>query len=377
MAHVSARIEALFPAARAREIAFALAEALEPSGWLGRDTKVLAAELHCTAAEIGAVLVQLQQMEPAGLFARNLAECLRLQLAESGQMDAVFAVVLDNLDLLAKGDLDRLGRLALVDHSEMLRRFRIIRGLNPKPGTQFEGFATEPLREPDLLVRLEAGKWQVALNRSALPSLHIEKTVAGGAAGGAAGGVAGAGSAGALAQARVLGRMVEARSVTLLRVAREVMQRQHAALTGGPGALVPLTMAEVGAALELAESTVSRVVAGASLDTPLGTFWLRQLFVGRVAGTSAAGTGAAGAGTGGAGAAGDAPVLSTAVLRQAIGRLIAQEPKAAPLSDAAIVLGLAAEGMQVARRTVAKYRGLLGIAPACRRKRRGAGLAAP
>ncbi len=340
MAHVGTRIEMLLPRGRSRDIAFALAEALEPSGWLGRPLPLLSADLHASLAEIGAVLTVLQKIEPAGLFARNLAECLQLQLAEAGQMDPVFALILGNLALLAQGDLTRLSRMAAVSETEMLRRFRIIRGLNPKPGTQFEGFAAEPLREPDLLVRREADGWQVALNRSALPSLQIVR--------------AAAGSAAALAEARLLGRMVEARNTTLLRVARAVIEVQQTALTRGPSALVPLTMAEIAAMLELAESTISRVVAGVSVDTPLGTFWLRQLFVGRVASVSE-----------------DGPALSTAVLRAAIGQLIAGETAAAPLSDAAIVQGLALHGMAVARRTVAKYRGLLGIAPAHRRRRRG------
>lgn len=344
LAHVMERIEAMFRSPRARTIATHLAEALEPSGWLGRPLGDIAREAGTSLPEVEAVLLRLQTIEPAGLFARNLAECLRLQLQEAGQMDATFAEILAHLDLLASGDIARLARRAQVTEAEILRRFRIIRALDPKPGTQFEGLSAEPLREPDLLAtRDPQGGWNVTLNRSALPALRIEKVKGGDAA--------------ALAAARALGRMVEARNATLLRVAREVLLRQEAALAGGCAALRPLRMAEVAAALDLAESTVSRVVSGTSVDTPLGTWWLRRLFSGGLA-----------AGEDGA------PGLSAAALRERLVRFIAAEPPGAPHSDAAIAAYFAAQGTPLARRTVAKYRDMMGIAPAHRRRRRSADL---
>lgn len=339
MGHVTERIELMFRPGRNRHIAFAFAEALEPSGWLGRPLAALAAEMRCNEAELEAVLEQLQKIEPAGLFARNLAECLRLQLAGDGQMDPIFSTMLANLDLLARGDLARLARVCGTVEAEILRRFRIIRSLNPKPGSQFIGLAAEPVREPDLLVSRVGGMLQVALNRSVLPSLQIVK--------------AAEKSAGDMAKARALGRMLTARNATLLLVAREVLERQQVAFERGTSALVPLTMAEIALAVGLAESTISRVVAGASIDTPLGTWWLRQLFVGRVAGGAV-----------------DGALQSTAALRDAISRLISLEPAGAPLTDEAIAEALATQNMAVARRTVAKYRGLLGLAPAYLRKRR-------
>lgn len=342
MAHVIAKLDALAATGRERQIAMILAEALEPSGWLGRPLAAMAADVGCSLPQIEAVLTRLQAIEPAGLFARNLAECLRLQLIETRQLDSAFDTILQNLDLLANGDMTRLARLARlagVDDAELMRRFRIIRSLNPKPGTQFSAFAADPVREPDLLAeRLSAGGWAVSLNRSALPSVQVQKSDQG--------------STGALTAAKALERMVAARNSTLLRVGREVLQRQKLALEGGPGRLVPLTMAEVATALGLAESTISRVVAGASVDTPQGTWWLRQLFSGRVS----------------PGQEGDA-AISTAALRDRLGRLIAAERSDQPLSDHEIARLLAQSGTPVARRTVAKYRAMLGIAPAHRRRR--------
>lgn len=340
MVHVTEAIDAMFPQPRDRQIALRLAEALEPSGWLGQPLAEIARETGAAAAEVEAVLRRLHRMEPAGLFARNLAECLILQLTEAGQMDAGFAAIMDNLDLLARGDLARLSRLSGQSEAELAQRFRVIRALNPKPGTQFAAFGADPVREPDLVARPEGGGgWSVALNNSALPSLHVVQSENG--------------TAPDLRAARALGRMVEARNATLLRVGREVLQHQQAALTSGAGALEPLTMAEIAERLGLAESTISRVVAGASVDTPFGTWWLRRLFSGRVGARD-----------------GEGPALSAAALRDRLARLIAAEDRAAPLSDAALAATLSAQGPAIARRTVAKYREMLDIPPTHRRKRR-------
>jgi RNA polymerase sigma-54 factor len=248
-------------------------------------------------------------------------------------------VVLANLDLLARGDLARIARKAGVTEAEVQRRFRLIRTMNPKPGTAFDAVMAETLREPDLVARRRgADDWEVSLNRSALPEVRIDKT---------------AGTTETRSAARTLDRMVTARNDTLLRVGAEVLRRQREALNEGTTRLQPLTMAEVAAALSVHESTVSRVVAGTSVDTPWGVWWLRKLF------------------SRGIGAGEGEDMLSAAALRDLLARKIATEPAGAPLSDATLAQGLAAElGVAIARRTVAKYRGMLGIPPAHRRKAR-------
>ena len=336
MAHVIAAVDRLMTRPRERRIAGALADALEPSGWLGRPLSAIAAELKVSVPEVESVLARLQQIEPAGLFARNLAECLTLQLIEAGQMDAVMQVVVKRLDLLASGDLARLARLAHCTAAEITARFRIIRSLDPKPGTQFATLSAAVAREPDLLARkTAAGAWEVSLNRSCLPTVTILEAERG---------------TPDLAAARAVARLVEARNDTLLRVARVVLTRQRAALEQGAAALVALTMAEVAEAVGLHESTVGRVVAGTAVDTPRGTWWLRKLFSARVGTEGAESSGAA--------------------VQARLERLVAQEPRTAPLSDSALALALAQGGVEVARRTVAKYRAALGIPPAHRRRLR-------
>jgi len=339
MAHVTSEIRRLVTSPRDRAIALGLAEALEPSGWLGRDLSAIAAEVGASLAEVEAVLTQVQRIDPAGLFARNLAECLALQLTDAGAMDGTMAVILSHLGLLGSGGMGRLARLAHTTEADITKRFRVIRGLDPKPGTRFAGFAAPPVREPDLLARREdGGAWTFSLNRSSLPSLRIVDEGARDPAG--------------LAAARAVARMVVTRNQTLLRVGREVLTRQRAALDQGPQALMPMTMAEVAETLGLHESTISRVVAGVSVDTPRGTWWLRRLFSGRL------------------GVEGG-PQFAGAAVQARLERLVAAEAANAPLSDAALAAALAEGGPEIARRTVAKYRAVLNIPPAHRRRRRG------
>ena len=321
MGHVMGQIDLRIKGAGPRRIALALAEALGPAGWLERSVPAVARDLVVAVAAVEAVLEQLQEIEPTGLFARDLADCLRLQAAEAGVLDEVMGLILSRLDLLARADFAALGHLAGVDEAEILRRFRIIRTMTPKPGASFDDRAAPPLREPDLIWR--GGVLEVS--GSSLPGLALAP---------------GAGR-GAVSALKGLERMVSARNATLLRVAGEILARQEAALAGG--ALVPLTMAELGLALGLAESTISRVVAGTSVDTPWGVWWLRGLFSRDMGGVSAA------------------------ALRGRVAALIAAEER--PLSDQALADILTLEGARIARRTVAKYREELGLPPASGRRK--------
>ncbi len=343
IAHVMAAIDLMPLPRRDRHIAQALTDALEPSGWLGQPLAAIAAEVQASLPEVESVLLRLQTIDPAGLFARNLAECLLLQAKEADVLDAPMAVLLQNLDLLANGDLGRLAKICAIPEAGVMARFRIIRAMNPKPGADFAPMGAALLREPDLVARpVAGGGWSVALNRSALPDVQLNPTPDNQTIGQTEG----------LATARAVCRMVEARNATLLAVARSILTRQHSALTHGPMALVPMAMAEVAQSLALHESTISRVVAGASIDTPHGTWWLRHLF-----------SPAVGAENG--------PQVAGAALRHRLARLISLENRLSPLSDAALAVALLAEtDVQIARRTVAKYREDQGIPAAHRRKRR-------
>lgn len=331
VAHVLSVIEALRLEPAETRIAMALAEALEPSGWLGRPPPAIAAQLGVSLAAVEDVLARLQQRaEPTGLFARNLSDCLRLQAAEAGELDRAMAALLDRLDLLAKGEIDRIARETGLDVADLRKAFGRLRSYDPKPGAGFEPFAA-PVREPDLIAEKGASGWIVSLNRSALPSVSVAE-----------------GRGKGRAEARALVKMIEGRNATLLSVGQEILKRQTAALEAGLGALEPMTMADVATALGLHESTISRVVAGTAVDTPRGTWWMRSLF------TRAPQEGGPSAGA----------------LRDRLARLVAEEDPDHPMSDEALAEALAEDGAPIARRTVAKYRAMLNLPPAHRRRRR-------
>jgi RNA polymerase sigma-54 factor len=331
VSHALALVDRLRLRDRSARIAEALVEALEPSGWLGRPLAAIADATGTRLKEVEITLNRLQvEADPTGLFARSLAECLRLQAAEQGDLDPAMSAVLDRLDLVGRGEMDRLAREAGLDEATVRARIGTLRGYDPKPGARFQPMSA-PVREPDLVAERGPQGWTLALNRSALPTLSLAD-----------------GKGEGRTAARELVRLVENRNATLLAVGQEIMSRQEAALNGGPGALVPMTMAEVAAAVGLHESTVSRVVAGTAVDTPQGTWWLRALFTGAVR-------------EGGP---------SAGALRDRLARLVAAEDPTAPLSDDALARELARGGAPISRRTVAKYRAMLKLPPAHRRRLR-------
>ena len=328
MAHVSDFVSKRITSPKDRAIALAFAEALEPSGWLGVPIATVAADARCSLPDAQRVLAQLQEIEPRGLFAQSLAECLRLQAQEAGIADRIMLEMLDNLDLLAAADFARLARVARTTEAEIAARFRLIRSLDPKPGTAF-GQNAAAVREPDLIAQKRDDGWHIALNHSALPALALSDDR----------------KLGKRAEARALISLVNARNTTLLRVGQEVMLRQWQALENGLGALLPMRMAEVGQATGLHESTISRIVAGTAVDTPHGTWWLRNLFSRDL---------------------GDG--VSAVALRDRLAALVATEDPHKPLSDEALAQALSDSGTVIARRTVAKYRQLLHI-PAAHARR--------
>jgi RNA polymerase sigma-54 factor len=344
IAHVMAEVRTLGLTPAEQAIALHLIEALEPTGWMTEPLDRIAVASEAPVAEVEATLHRLQGIEPRGLFARDLAECLALQAHEAGQLDAVMTGVLANLDLLAKGQAPALARKLGISDDAIQQCLSRLRAYHPKPGTVFDPLTPAHCREPDLILTpLPGGKggWQLALNRSAQPDLRLATPRPTGNA-----------PQDAKARARALVTMLVARNQTLLRVAEAIIAHQGAAVLGGAGALIPLTMAEIGQELSLHESTISRAVAGTSMDTPRGVIWLRNLFTPEVARSP------------------DGRAISKAALRASLVRLIAEEPRDAPLRDDDLAQALARDsGILLSRRTIAAYREEAGIPIAGRRSK--------
>lgn len=354
-AHASIEMYKLDLAPNEKMIANALIEALEPSGWLGLSVEDIAETLLVDEMEVEKVLIKLQGIEPAGLFARGLAECLRLQARDRDLLHPDFAALLDNLSLLASGDLPRLRKMLGVAQERLSEMLRLLRSLDPKPGTRFTG-TPEPIQPPDLIVRQNAQGWSVELNRSTLPAVRVHK-------GYAKSMISKTGKKDETARefitervstARWLNRAIAQRNETTLKIGAEIVRQQQAFFEHGVAYLRPLVLRDVAEAIGMHESTVSRVTANLMMVTPQGTFRLKDFFSASIASDSSDDGEAASA------------------IRYKLKKLIDSEPAKAPFSDDTLVKMLGDDGIRIARRTVAKYRDQLKIPSSFQRKRQAA-----
>ncbi len=323
---------------------------LDDSGYLRTTVAEAAAALGFTPERVAAVLDRVQGFEPTGLFARDLAECLALQLRERGRLDPAMQALVDNLDLLAAGDRRALARkcgLGDADFDDMIAE---IRALDPKPGLAF-GAAPAATAVPDVVVTPGPDDgWQVELNGDTLPRLIVNNAYRAHVSA----------KAGireqkylttCFASATWLIKALHQRAETILKVAGEIVRRQDSFLVHGVSGLRPLVMREVADAVGLHESTISRATSGKFMATPRGTFEMKYFFSSAIASAD-----------GGALRSGEA-------VRHRIRDLIAAENAGAALSDDRIADVLESEGIAIARRTVAKYRESMGIGSSAARRR--------
>ncbi len=340
---------------RERGIAMRLLEAVDEAGYLSGSLDEIAAEAGCSTEQVEAVLRRLQGLEPAGVFARSLSECLALQLSDRNLLTPAFQALLDHLDLLASGELGKLQQLCGVDGAALGAMASQLRALDPKPGLGFNTRAPETLI-PDLVARRRGRRgWEVLANEAALPQLLVDRGYYDDMASSVRRKADRAYLHDRLQSANFLIRALAQRTETLLSVGREIVIHQSDFLEEGAIAMRPLTMREVAEAVSMHESTVSRAVANKYVATPRGTYPLRYFFTAALPAER------------GASHAAEA-------VRERVRLLIVAEPPERPLSDEAIARHLAREGIDVARRTVAKYRAQLEIpGTAARRRRRRLG----
>jgi len=322
------------PAPR-RARALPLAAGLDGAGHLGDAPAEVAARRGADAAEAGPALALLQACDPAGLGARDLAECLSLQLAARDRLDPAMQALLANLPLLAKADLRALKRRCAVDDEDLAEMIAELRALDPRPGRAFSAPAALAVAPDVLVTEAPDGGWRVELNEATLPRLVVSNLYAGFVSRDvyARRFVADCAQSGAF-----LKRSLEQRARTIQRVAVEIVRRQDGFFREGVSALRPMTLREVAAEIGVHESTVSRVAAGKHLACPRGTFELRWFFTQAIA------------------AADGGEAHSAAAIRARIRALIDGEDARRTLSDDKLVTLLKADGVHIARRTVAQYR---------------------
>ena len=352
IAHIEDQLPYLLSSQREHFIARYFLEAIEPSGWLGKSLDEIQIETNLDYVDLENVLTKLQGVEPTGLFARNLSECLRLQIIEKGLMCNGLSVLLDNLSLLGKGDLKNLMRKIDCDERKIKDFLVIIRSVDPKPGSVFLS-ETSNIHKPDLLVRKVGEDWVVDLNRSTLPSININEDYAKKLSPVARDNSKIDGYASqALSSARWLKRALEQRNITTLKITAEIIKRQKHFLEKGLDFLEPLSLKDIAIAVKMHESTVSRVTNGLMVSTPKGTFPLKSLFSVTIESDDKENS------------------KSAAAVRNMIKKILNEEKGEKPLSDDLIAKMVSKNGVKLARRTVAKYREMLNIPSSSERKRR-------
>jgi RNA polymerase sigma-54 factor len=356
--HLREQIAFAFADPVLRAVALDLADALDDSGYLRADLQEIAARLAIGEEAVAEALSICQSFDPPGVFARDLAECLALQLRARDRLDPAMATLLGNLELLARRDFRALSRLCGVGQEDLLDMLAEIRALDPRPGMAFAGGAADVI-VPDILVRAAAdGSWQVELNPDTLPRVLVDNAYYARVSSVAKDRAEKEFLAECLQNATWLQRSLDQRARTILKVASEIVRQQDGFLVHGVRHLRPLNMKSIADAIGMHESTVSRVANNKYMLTPRGVFELRYFFTSAIAG------------------AGAEDAHSSEAVRDRIRQLIDQEEPGDVLSDDSIVDKLRESGVDIARRTVAKYREAMNIPSSVERRREKKALAA-
>ena len=333
-----------------RLIGVHLIDQLDEAGYITGDLAAVATLLSCAPERVERTLQTLQAFDPPGIFARDLRECLALQLQDLNRLDPAMAALLDHLDLLAARNLTKLKQLCGVDDEDLADMIAEIKALDPKPALRFESQAAEPV-VPDVLLRARPdGSWHLELNAETLPRVLVDRQYYARITKATKSKADRDYISEQFQAASWLVKSLHQRATTILKVASEIVRLQDGFFRKGVQHLRPLTLRDVAEAIEMHESTVSRVTANKYIETPRGTYELKYFFTAAIAGT-AGGT------------------HSAEAVRHRIKGLIDAEQASAVLSDDTLVDLLRNEGIEIARRTVAKYRESMRIPSSVQRRR--------
>ena len=350
--HLQAQASSAGLSAGDHAVALTLIDMVDEGGYLRGDLAEVADRLGCGVERVEAVLAVCHGFEPTGIMARSVPECLKLQLVERNRFDPAMAALLDNLELLARRDLAALRSVCGVDAEDLSEMITELKALTPRPGA---GFGGEPAQTviPDVHVRPDpAGGWKVELNADTLPRLLVDKRYHATVAAGARSETEKAYVADIAAQANWLVKSLDQRARTILKVGSEIVRQQDAFLAFGVEFLRPLNLKTVADAIGMHESTVSRVTSNKYVSTPRGVFELKFFFTAALQSMDGAST------------------HSAEAVRHRIKSMIDHEVRDGDiLSDDRIVELLNEAGIDVARRTVAKYREALRIPSSVQRRR--------
>ncbi len=353
--HLLWQLELAHLAPRSLAVARAIVDGVSDDGYLTEPLAEIAAtlrpEIECSAEEVQEVLGRVQALDPPGVAARSVAECIELQLRQLDPGTAGLAIALRiaaaHLELLAERELSVLRRELRVSEEELAAALALVRSCHPRPGATVSAGSAQYV-VPDVLVRRTEHGWGVEVNAATLPRVRLNQSYAS---------LIGRNASHAsmraqLQEARWLLKSLEIRHETLMKVARSIVERQTAFREHGEEPMRPMILKDIAEAIAMHESTISRVTSGKYMHTPRGVFELRYFFSSHVEGADGSGT-------------------SSTAIRAKIRKLVRDEDPETPLSDGRIAELLSGEGIPVARRTVAKYREAMGIAVSNERRRAG------
>ena len=336
-------------------IARAIIDSITDDGYLTEPldeiANTLRPEIECAAAEVESVLAGVQALDPPGVGARSVGECIELQLRQLDPATPGFNTAIEiarhHLELVAERELSLLRRELRATEEEIASALALVRSCHPRPGATVSTGSAEYV-VPDVFVRRTDHGWSVEINSATLPRVRLNSSYAS---------LIGRNASHAtmraqLQEARWLLKSLEIRHETLIKVARSIVERQQAFLEHGDEHMRPMILKDIAEAVGMHESTISRVTSGKYMHTPRGVFELRYFFSSQVEGADGSGT-------------------SSTAIRAKIKKLVKEEDAETPLSDGRIAELLSGEGIPVARRTVAKYREAMGIAPSNERRRAG------
>jgi RNA polymerase sigma-54 factor len=349
--HLAAQLALVTTGNIDRMIGHALIDAIDESGYLAENIADIAERLGTSLEAVEIILGKIQTFDPCGVGARNLAECLSIQLRDRDRFDPAMQTLVANLDLLGKRDLVTLRKLCGVDEEDMLDMVAEIRHLDPRPGRAFGGATIQPV-VPDVMIHaMPDGSWHVELNSEVLPRILVNQTYATRVSRNKINDADKTFISNCLQTANWLTKSLEQRARTILKVSSEIVRQQDAFFAHGVEYLRPLNLKTIADAIGMHESTVSRVTSNKFMTTPRGLFELKYFFTASIASHNG----------------GDAH--SAESVRFRIRQMIDQENSSDVLSDDAIVVRLKESNIDIARRTVAKYRESLKIPSSVARRR--------
>jgi RNA polymerase sigma-54 factor len=334
-----------------RMIGLFMIDLVDDAGYLTTELPEIAATLGCSVEQAASVLERLQRFDPSGIFARNLKECLAIQLRERQRLDPCMQLLLDHLPLLASRDIGALMRVCNADAEDLSQMVAEIKALNPKPGLAFDGAPAQPV-VPDIIMRPQpGGGWLIELNNETLPRVLVNTRYYSKVSRSVSGKPDRDYLSERLQSANWLVKSLHQRANTILKVATEIVRQQEAFFAHGVSQLRPLILRDIAEAIGMHESTVSRVTSNKYVATPRGLFELKYFFTSSIP------------------AANGAAAHSAEAVKFKIKSLIDTETAAEVLSDDRLVELLRVDGIDIARRTVAKYREALRIPSSVLRRR--------